>query len=122
MNLKKKVIFGVVAGFFAVATIFNMGLLNDNGTGDLSLDAIAIMAQAQSEGPDYSVGYINNPEECTITETVECTIGGIIYTQWGPIDCTIGFSYPITHDGTQNYCTYTGGPGGCSFHTCQKNN
>jgi hypothetical protein len=49
MKLKKKVILGMIAGFFAVATVFNMNMLNDNGAGDVSLDAIAVMAQAQSE-------------------------------------------------------------------------
>ena len=49
MNLKKKVIFGVVAGFFAVATVFNMNMLNSNGAGDVSLEDIAVMAQADGE-------------------------------------------------------------------------
>jgi len=53
MKLNKKVIFGVVAGLFAVATVFNMGLLNDNGTGDVSLDDIAVMAEADPESGGY---------------------------------------------------------------------
>lgn len=50
MKLKTKVIFGIVASFFAVATVINMSLLNENGTRDVSMDAIAVMAQAQWEG------------------------------------------------------------------------
>jgi len=34
---------------FAVATVFNMNMLNDNGAGDVSLNAIAVMAEAQNE-------------------------------------------------------------------------
>jgi len=45
----KKIIFGIVAGLFAVATVFNMSMLNDNGVGDVSLDAVEIMAQAEAE-------------------------------------------------------------------------
>ncbi len=39
--------FGIATVFFAVATIFNLNLLQSNNTGDISLDAIAVMAQAQ---------------------------------------------------------------------------
>ena len=49
MNLKKKVIFGVVVGLFAVATVFNMSVLNESSAGDVSLDAVAVMAQADGE-------------------------------------------------------------------------
>jgi hypothetical protein len=47
--MKKKIFFAVATGFFAVATVFNMNLLQGNSAGDVSLDAIAVMAQAQSE-------------------------------------------------------------------------
>jgi len=62
MNLNKKAIFGIAAGLFAVATVFNMSLLNDNGAGDVSLEAVALMAQAQWEGP-----WGNGPYVCTFT-------------------------------------------------------
>ena len=39
----------MVAGFFAVATVFNMSMLNENGAGDVSLEDIAVMAQADIE-------------------------------------------------------------------------
>ncbi len=35
--------------------------------------------------------------------------------------CKIGFSYPVEYDGTRNYCIYTGGASGCSYHECKKN-
>ena len=47
--MKKKIVFAVATGFFAVATVFNMNLLQGNSVGDVSLDAMSIMAQAQSE-------------------------------------------------------------------------
>ena len=52
IKMKKKIIFAVATGFFAVATVFNMNLLQGNSAGDVSLDAISIMAQAQSEIPE----------------------------------------------------------------------
>ena len=52
IKMKKKIIFAVATGFFAVATVFNMNLLQGNIAGDVSLDAIGVMAQAQSEIPD----------------------------------------------------------------------
>ncbi|MGQ1947701.1 hypothetical protein ACT3CD_11445 [Geofilum sp. OHC36d9] len=47
--MKKKIIFAVATGLFALATIFNMNVLQSNNAGDLSLEAIAVMAQAQDE-------------------------------------------------------------------------
>jgi hypothetical protein len=47
--MKKKIIFAIATGFFAVATVFNMNVLQANSAGDVSLDAIAVMAQAQNE-------------------------------------------------------------------------
>ena len=62
MKLKKKVIFGIAAGFFAVATVFNMNMLNENGAGDVSLDDVTTMAEAQAEGgsstPCYPYGWV----------------------------------------------------------------
>lgn len=68
---------------------------------------------------DYSKGYVNNPESCTVTETVECSIPIYIPVLKG--FCTVGFSYTLDYEGTRNYCTYTGGDSGCSFHECKKN-
>lgn len=47
--MKKKIIFAVATGFFAVATMFNMNLLQANSAGDVSLDAISVMSQAEAE-------------------------------------------------------------------------
>ena len=49
MNFKKKAIIGIAAGLFAVATVFNMSILNDNNAGDVSMDNVAVMAEAQNE-------------------------------------------------------------------------
>ena len=51
VKMKKKIVFAVATGFFAVATVFNMNLLQGNSAGDVSLDAIGVMAKAQSEWP-----------------------------------------------------------------------
>jgi len=48
--MKKKVIFAVATGLFALATVFNMNVLQTNNAGDVSLESIAVMAQAQWEG------------------------------------------------------------------------
>jgi hypothetical protein len=91
MNLKKKVMLGMVAGFFAVATIFNMSMLNDNSAGDVSMDAIALMAQADgSEDSTNSCthtqyGWSENPEtgeyERVIlwTCSATCSTGGTFH-------------------------------------------
>ncbi|MGM0504462.1 MAG: hypothetical protein ACQESQ_07580 [Bacteroidota bacterium] len=72
MNFKKKAIIGIAAGLFAVATVFNMNMLNENGAGDVSLDAIALMAQANPEG---------YPDECPADWTQNNCRGddGILY-------------------------------------------
>lgn len=46
--MKKKIIFAIATSFFAVATVFNMNLLQSSNAGDVSLESIAIMAQAQN--------------------------------------------------------------------------
>ncbi|HTO16052.1 MAG TPA: hypothetical protein VLZ83_09785 [Edaphocola sp.] len=47
--MKKKVIFAVATGLFALAMVFNMNVLQLNNAGDVSLESIAVMAQAQTE-------------------------------------------------------------------------
>ena len=42
----------MIAGLFAVATVFNMSMLNENGAGDVSLDAIMVMSEAEAEVAD----------------------------------------------------------------------
>jgi hypothetical protein len=53
--MKKKIFFAIATAFFAVATVFNMNALQGGSVGDISLDAIAVMAQAQSENNDDNV-------------------------------------------------------------------
>jgi hypothetical protein len=38
MNFKKKAIIGIAAGLFAVATVFNMGMLDEKNGSDVSLE------------------------------------------------------------------------------------
>ena len=47
--MKKKIIIASATVLFAVVNLFNMNLLQGNSLGDVSLDAIAVMAQAQAE-------------------------------------------------------------------------
>ena len=53
--MKKKIIIASATVLFAVATVFNLNLLQENSVGDVSLDAIAVMAQAQTENPDLGL-------------------------------------------------------------------
>jgi hypothetical protein len=55
MNFKKKAIIGIAAGLFAVATVFNMSMLNEKNSSDVSLDAVSVMAEAQSESFGRSI-------------------------------------------------------------------
>ncbi|HTO15831.1 MAG TPA: hypothetical protein VLZ83_08670 [Edaphocola sp.] len=52
--MKKKVIFAVATGLFALATVFNMSVLQSNSAGDVSLESIAVMAQANGESSGNS--------------------------------------------------------------------
>ncbi|MBN2259671.1 MAG: hypothetical protein JW702_03965 [Clostridiales bacterium] len=47
--MKKKIIIASATVLFAVATVFNMNLLQGNSVGDVSLESIEVMAQAQAE-------------------------------------------------------------------------
>lgn len=47
--MKKKIIFAVATSFFAVATVFNMDLLQANSASDVSLESIMIMQKAEAE-------------------------------------------------------------------------
>ncbi|MGM0504467.1 MAG: hypothetical protein ACQESQ_07605 [Bacteroidota bacterium] len=85
MKGKKKLIFGMIASLFALATVFNMNMLNENVTGDVSLDAIAVMAQAQNESNN---GFSSPTFECTAggpgssscSITMDTVAGGITYS------------------------------------------
>ncbi|TCO07334.1 hypothetical protein [Natronoflexus pectinivorans] len=63
--MKKKIIFAIATVFFAVATVFNMNVLQGNSAGDVSLDAIAVMAQAWGEiNPECPNGCFITPGWC----------------------------------------------------------
>jgi len=65
VKMKKKIVFAVATGFFAVATVFNMNMIQNNSFEDISLDAIAVMAQAQTES--------GMPDDCeAVWENVSC--------------------------------------------------
>jgi hypothetical protein len=89
VKMKKKIIFAVATGFFAVATVFNMNILQGNSAGDVSLDAIAVMAQAQSEGGSGGGGHAN---VCDPIWTVTWT-GSIGTDTKAEFSCTTGGSY-----------------------------
>ena len=55
----KKIIFGSIALLFVAASVFNIGLIQTRDAGDISLDAIAIMAQAVGEG-NIAYGWTHN--------------------------------------------------------------
>ncbi|HTO15417.1 MAG TPA: hypothetical protein VLZ83_06585 [Edaphocola sp.] len=56
--MKKKVIFAVATGLFALAMVFNMNVLQSNSAGDVSLESITVMAQAGGEsGGGYNICY-----------------------------------------------------------------
>ena len=100
--MKKKIVFAVATGFFAVATVFNMNLLQSNKAGDVSLDAIAVMAQAQKEIEEdkkediYHKGTTGTNWK---TYTVECVLGpSISVTEeryGGSYSSSFGASVPI---------------------------
>src|SRR5690606_12196805 len=101
--MKKKIVFAVATGFFAVATVFNMNLLQSNKAGDVSLDAIAVMAQAQKEVEEdkeeediYHKGTTGTNWK---TYTVECVLGPSVSetkgSYGGSYSSSFGASVPI---------------------------
>ncbi len=58
--MKKKIFLGGAALLFAAVTVFNMNMLQTNKAGDVSLEAIAVMAQAQSESGGKGTLYGNS--------------------------------------------------------------
>ncbi len=51
--MKKKIIFAIATSFFAVATMFNMNMVQSNSAGDISLENIMIMQKAEAELSSY---------------------------------------------------------------------
>lgn len=101
--MKKKSFIGGAALLFAAVTVFNMNLLQSNKAGDVSLDAIAVMAQAQKEVEEdkeeediYHKGTTGTNWK---TYTVECVLGpSISVTEeryGGSYSSSFGASVPI---------------------------
>ncbi len=117
----KKIIFGCVAILFAAASAFNIGLIQTQNAGDISLDAITIMAQAHDgeAGNNLWRNYENHIIECKITETKFCDLD-IWIPGYGY--CHLGFHYKVKHDGLTNICRYTGNPDHmCDYYRCTAN-
>ncbi|HTO16427.1 MAG TPA: hypothetical protein VLZ83_11690 [Edaphocola sp.] len=83
--MKKKVIFAVATGLFALAMVFNMNVLQSNNTGDVSLESIAVMAQANGESggghanicdPIWKVTYTGSVGTGNVGAQVTCETGG----------------------------------------------
>jgi len=55
-TMKKKIIIASATVLFAVATVFNMNLLQGNSVGNISLESIAVMARANG-GEDGNSEY-----------------------------------------------------------------
>ncbi len=96
--MKKKIIIGITASLFAIATVFNMGLLNFNKQSDVTLKAISVMIKAQNEGGKNST---------TCSASASCitpsgkTLGSVSCS--GKITCVSGYKY-VTCDGNTSYC------------------
>lgn len=99
--MKKKIIIASATVLFAVATMFNMNLLQGNSVGDVSLDDIAVMAQAQAEGDTPQKYAVRTELKGTAVQTIKDETGHIMertcgYTQIvcrgvGDLDCTESF-------------------------------
>ena len=76
--MKKKIFLGGAALLFAAVTVFNMNMLQTNKAGDVSLEAIMIMQQAESES--------NNPE-CHIDFFRQCSGKGGKYCNLNGTTC-----------------------------------
>ena len=53
--MKKRIIIASASVLFAVASVLNVNMLQSGKPGDVSLDAIAVMAKAQSELPEVTI-------------------------------------------------------------------
>lgn len=115
--LKTKLVLIFIIILTAVAV--NLSLRLDKINSIFFKNTESIASGENSGGVNYSKGYINDPKICTISETVRCDIP--IYLPMYNTFCKIGFSYTVKHEGTQNYCLFTGGSSGCSYHECKRN-
>ncbi|NLP14574.1 MAG: hypothetical protein GX383_08935 [Clostridium sp.] len=68
--MKKKIILASATVLFAVATMFNMNLLQGNRLGEVSLDAISVMAHAQGEIGPWGTNWKSQTFECSRTVVI----------------------------------------------------
>ncbi len=69
----KKILFGSIAILFAAASAFNIGLIQTKDAGDISLDAIAIMAQAHNGETAYDA-FIQSIKDWWNSEIYDCRV------------------------------------------------
>lgn len=76
--MKRKIIFAIATSFFAMATVFNMNMLQVKSAGDLSLEGMTVIAQADPESPGnwYNRGVWT---KITVTETRTVVISAAVY-------------------------------------------
>ncbi|HTO16425.1 MAG TPA: hypothetical protein VLZ83_11680 [Edaphocola sp.] len=98
------IIFAVATGLFALAMVFNMNVLQSNNAGDVSLESIAVMAQAQANPESGWDAFKQGIKDWWNSEIYDCD------TQDCLIDFVIGYG-PVY--GTEGYCT-----GGSSVAHC----
>lgn len=64
--MKKKIIFGIAASLFFVATMFSFNVSQQSNISDISLINIAVMSQANAEiTPNCPTGCYTNGNGCT---------------------------------------------------------
>ena len=99
----KKIIFGCVAILFAAASAFNIGLIQTQNAGDISLDAITIMAQA-SWSEYYTLPWDFYDD---IFKTTYDTYTGLTNAPGNPCyeyltSHTVGGSYTVSHSSSSS--------------------
>ena len=109
--MKKKIISAIATGFFAVVTMFNMNMLQANSTGDVSLESIAIMAQANLEGDEDGSQEVDMKVEEVMYKKFDVKLGVWIFSSIGGEGWT-----KVTK--TYSYkCCLPSGPG-CGYGPC----
>jgi hypothetical protein len=89
-----------------------MSMLNENGAGDITLDAVSIMAQAQSEDGEHEN-----------TQTIDKHIEEVTYKKWDAklkiwiFNSVGGEGYKKVTVSYTYKCCFSGGPG-CSYDLC----
>jgi hypothetical protein len=111
--MKKRIFLGGAALLFAAATAFNMNMLQGNSVGDVSLDAIAVMARANGEGSntqtkrDYAQGQIVDVRDNGDGTETAIRVGGYV---------EVDNNGDIVEDHTYTYDGHTMPTGGIVFN------